>query len=108
VVNGIDIRVFRLKYGPYFVEDPATGEKINRHQNIQNLGFLFTVNGLKIFHCGDSNPSCISDYKNLRLDKENIDIAFLGRGFMWSADCEEIDIVRDFINPKHYSNAHKS
>ena len=101
VVNGIDVRVFRLIHGPYFIEDPETGEKINRHQNIQNLGFLFNINGVKIFHSGDSHPSCVSDYENFRLDKENIDIVFLGRGFMWSADCEGIDIIRDYINPKH-------
>jgi L-ascorbate metabolism protein UlaG (beta-lactamase superfamily) len=52
------------------------------NRNVENLGFLFNINGVKIFHCGDSEPSCISDYENFRLDKENIDIAFLGRGFI--------------------------
>jgi len=101
VINGIDIKVFRLKHGPYYVENPETGEKINKHQNIQNLGFLFNINGVKIFHGGDSSPSCISDYENFRLDNENIDIAFLGRGFMWTTDCKGIEILRNYINPKH-------
>lgn len=101
VINGIGVKVFRLKHAPYYVENPETGEKINRHQNIQNLGFLFNINGVKIFHCGDSNQSCISDYENFRLDKENIDIAFLGYGFMERPDSEGIDIIRDYINPKH-------
>lgn len=101
VINGINIRVFRLKHGPYYTTDPETGEKINRHRNIQNIGFLFNINGVKILHCGDSNPSGISDYKHFRLDKENIDIAFLGSGFIWSSDCEGIDIIRDYIRPKH-------
>lgn len=100
-INGIDIRVSRLNHGPYYVDDPKTGKKVNRHRNMQNLGFLFTINGIKIFHCGDSGPSCISDYEHFRLDKKNIDIAFLGRGFMWSPECEGIDIIRDYINPKH-------
>lgn len=101
VINGIDVRVFRLMHGPYYIEDPETGKRINRHQNIQNLGFLFTIDGVKIFHAGDSSPSCISDYEHFRLDKEKIDIAFLGRGFMWSSDCEGIDVIRKYINPKH-------
>ena len=101
VINGINVRVLRLAHGPYYVENPETGEKINKHQNIQNLGFLFNINGVKIFHCGDSSPSCISDYENFRLDKENIDIAFLGRGFMWNTDCKGIEILRNYINPKH-------
>jgi L-ascorbate metabolism protein UlaG (beta-lactamase superfamily) len=101
VINGIDVKVFRLKHGPYYVKNPETGERINRHRNVENLGFLFNINGVKIFHCGDSDPSCISDYENFCLDKENIDIAFLGRGFIWSSDCDGIDIIRDYINPKH-------
>lgn len=100
-INGIDIRVYRLIHGPYYVEDPKTGKKVNRHRNMQNLGFLFTIKGIKIFHCGDSSPSCVSDYKHFRLDKENIDIAFLGRGFMWSPECEGLDIIRDYLNPKN-------
>lgn len=101
VINGIDIKVFRLEHGPYYVKNPETGEKINKHQNTQNLGFLFNINGVKIFHGGDSSPSCISDYENFRLDNENIDIAFLGRGFMWDTDCKGIEILRNYINPKH-------
>lgn len=101
VVNGIELRVIRLIHGPYYVFDSVTGERINLHQKIQNLGFIININGVKIFHCGDSNASCISDYKHFRLDKENIDIAFLGRGFMWKPDCDGIDVIRDYIKPKH-------
>jgi len=82
VVNGIEMRVFRLNHGPYYEEDPETGEKINRHRNVQNLGFLFHLDGIKIFHGGDSSPAWKSDFEHFRLDKENIDIAFLGRAFI--------------------------
>lgn len=101
LINGIEVRVYRLIHGPYYVDDPKTGKKINRHRNIQNLGFLMNVNGVKIFHCGDSSPACKSDYEHFRLDNEKIDIAFLGRGFMWSADCKGIDIIRKYIKPEH-------
>lgn len=100
-INEIGIRVYRLIHGPYYVYDTLSGTRINRHQNIQNLGFLFNINGIKIFHCGDSDPSCISDYKSFHLDKEKIDIAFIGSDFMSAPECEGIDILRDYINPKH-------
>lgn len=66
-----------------------------------NLYFLFSINGVKIFLCGDSNPAGISDYKHFCLDKENIDIAFIGRGLILSTDCERIDITKDYIHSKH-------
>jgi len=101
VINGIGIKVFRLKHGPHYIVDAETGEKINRHKNTQNLGFLFDINGVKIFHSGGSNPSCISDYEHFHLEKENIDIAFLGRDFIWNLDSEVDNVVRDYLNPKH-------
>lgn len=100
-INDIKVRVYRLMHGPYFDTDPKTGEKKNRHQNIQNLGFLFNIDGVKIFHAGDSNPYGIKDYEHFRLDKENIDIAFLSRGFMWKTDFPGIDILRNYIKAKH-------
>ena len=45
-INGISVRVYRLAHGPYYTEDSLTGEKINRHQNVQNVGFLFNIDGV--------------------------------------------------------------
>lgn len=101
IINGIEITVYRLIHGPYYVNDPETGKRINRHRYIQNLGFLFNINGVKIFHCGDSNSDAILEYEYFRLDKEGIDIAFLGREFMWSNDCAGIEIIKNYIKPKH-------
>ena len=100
-INGIGARVYRLAHGPYYTEDSLTGEKIDRHQNVQNVGFLFNINGVKIFHSGDSNEDGIAEYEHFRLDKENIDIAFLGRGFIWESNCKGIELVKNYINPKH-------
>ena len=100
-INGIDVRVYRLAHGPYYTEDSLTGEKINRHQNVQNVGFLFTIDGVKIFHSGDSNEDGIAEYEHFRLDKENIEIAFLGRGFIWEPNCKGIELVKNYIKAKH-------
>lgn len=101
IINGIEIRVYRLIHGPYYVNDPEARKRINRHQNIQNLGYLFNINGIKIFHCGDSNSASNLDYECFRLDKENIDIAFLDCEFMWSKDCIGIEVIKNYIKPKH-------
>jgi L-ascorbate metabolism protein UlaG (beta-lactamase superfamily) len=101
VVNGIDVRVFRLQHGPFYVDDPETGKSVNKHQNVQNLGFLLNINGVKIFHCGDSSPTCMSDYEHFGLGQEEIDIAFLGRGFVVANDVEGVNLLKQYINPKH-------
>lgn len=100
-INGIGVRVYRIAHGPYYTEDPKTGEKMNVHQNVQNVGFLFNIDGVKIFHSGDSNEDGIADYERFRLDKENIDVAFLGRGFIWEPNCKGIELVKKYINAKH-------
>ena len=101
VVNGIGVRVYRLIHGPYYEVDPGTGEKRDRHRNVQNLGFLFDIDGVKIFHCGDSGPSCREDYEHFRLDKESIDVAFMGRGFLWSAEGPGPQILEELIDADH-------
>lgn len=101
VINEIGVRVYRLAHGPYMVEDPETGKSVNRHRNIQNLGFLFNLEGVKVFHCGDSSPRCMDDYEHFRLEQEDIDIALLGRGFLASTNGFGIDIIRNLIQPGH-------
>jgi L-ascorbate metabolism protein UlaG (beta-lactamase superfamily) len=100
-INGVGVRVYRLAHGPYYTDDTLTGEKINRHQNVQNVGFLFNIDGVKIFHSGDSNEDGIAEYEHFRLDKENIDIAFLGRGFIWESNCKGIELLKNYIKAKH-------
>lgn len=75
LINDLGVRVYRLVHGPYLVKDPTAGKTINRHRDIQNLGFLFNVGAVKIFHCGDSSPRCMEDYEHFRLDREGIDVA---------------------------------
>lgn len=101
VIHDIGVRVYRLVHGPYLVEDPNTGLSIDRHQNIQNLGFLFNVGGVKVFHCGDSSPRCIEDYEHFRLDREGIDIAIMGRGFLASTTGLGVEILRDLVKADH-------
>ena len=43
----------------------------------QNLGYLFTVGGLRFFHNGDCASTNILDYQALNLAAENIDVAMV-------------------------------
>ena len=54
----------------------------NDARDIQNLGFIFTVGGFKLFHSGDANAADVSAYKSLNLADENIDVAFLPYWFL--------------------------
>lgn len=78
-VNGMDIKVWRLKHSSYYLVDEETGRKYNRHKNVQNLGFMINIENKKIFHGGD----WISDdsrRKTNPLQEEKMDIAFLDIG----------------------------
>ena len=91
VVSGIPIRVMRLEHSHYMEEDPNTGTMRNRHRDVENLGYLLDIDGLRIFHCGDTNPLN---------DEESIDIAFLERMFV-AYGKEGTDIINNYIQPDY-------
>mgnify|MGYP006278793741 CR=1 FL=1 len=99
-INGIELTIYRLRHSAYYEENPQTGQEFNRHENVQNLGFLLDINGIKIFHCGDSSPRWINEYQHFRIDRENIDIAFLDRAFIVKKG-QGLDIIKKYINPQN-------
>ena len=101
MINGTEIKVFRLEHSHYYEQDEKTGEKINIHRNTENIGFLFKADGIKIFHCGDSNPMNDEEYKNFNLANEQINIAFLERLFMYHITAKGIEIIENYINPEY-------
>lgn len=96
-INGIKLVVLRFQHVSYFVTDEQTGEKVDRHKNIQNLGFVINLGNYKILHTGDSFLQNIEEYKSYRLDKEQIDIAFLALFF----DPLKIEAVNNYIKPQN-------
>jgi len=99
VISEIPIRVMRFEHSHYMEEDSITGKKINRHRNVENLGYLFTVDGITMFHCGDTNPLNEKEYSTFSLNKEEIDVAFLERLF-YARGAEGMDIINNYITPK--------
>ena len=99
-VNGIKLLVLRFQHSSYFATDVETGKEVDRHKNIQNLGFMINLGNYKILHIGDSFLQNIDEYKAYRLDKEKIDIAFL------LFDPLRIEAVKTYIKPKNIIMMH--
>lgn len=98
-VLNIPIRVMRLEHSLNMVNDSLTGLKINKHKNVENLGFLFTINGFKIFHSGDTNPLNEEEYIKFSIQDEGIELAFLERMF-YAYGKPGIDVIEKYIKPK--------
>jgi L-ascorbate metabolism protein UlaG (beta-lactamase superfamily) len=100
MLAGISIRVLRLEHSHYMEEDSTSGEMKNRHRDIENLGFLFNIDGVKIFHCGDTNPLNQEEYSTYALHKDSIDLAFLERMFV-GRGAEGMAMINDYIQPSY-------
>ncbi len=100
VVSNIPVRVLRFEHSHYMEKDSITGVEINRHRNVENIGYLFNINGVKIFHCGDTNPFNEKEYTTYSLNSEEVDIAFLERMF-FSAGETGVKIINDDIMPEN-------
>lgn len=99
-INGIRLLVLRFQHSSYFVTDEQTGKKVDRHKNIQNLGYMINIGNYKILHTGDSFLQNIDEYKAYRLDKEKIDIAF----FLITPPI--IEVVKNYIKPQNIIMMH--
>lgn len=78
-IDGVKILVWRLVHSAYYIEDEETKKKINKHENVQNLGFTIEIDRKKIFHGGDWEYDSPGNTIN-PLDHEKMDVAFLGIG----------------------------
>jgi L-ascorbate metabolism protein UlaG (beta-lactamase superfamily) len=89
-IEGIDLQVFRLPHSAYMDTDPETGEERNRHAHVENLIYLFEVDGVSVMHVGDAvlsqNPEFFDDG---HFAKRKIDILFL-EFFDWSDETRAI------------------
>ncbi|MBP1631366.1 MAG: hypothetical protein H6Q15_2259 [Bacteroidetes bacterium] len=98
-IKNINIRILRLEHSHYYIQDEVTGLKVNKHENIENIGFVINVGGINLFHCGDANPWKEEEYRIFNLNKERIDIALLENLFM--NDSQTKEILNNYINPKN-------
>jgi L-ascorbate metabolism protein UlaG (beta-lactamase superfamily) len=83
-LNGIEMEIVRLQHD-------------NRPQ-IQNLGFILTMDGVTILHVGDNTAANREEFEGYLLNNRGIDIAFLNHYGHWSTE-EERALSKEFIDP---------
>ncbi|MBT3754706.1 MAG: hypothetical protein HOB92_04455 [Candidatus Cloacimonetes bacterium] len=101
--SGIDVKVFRLRH--------ADGNGTSK-----NLGFLFTIEGMNIFIGGDAcgnawEGSLVSgemEYDLSGIKNSTIDLAIINRGFLWGDNSPGIEIIKNYLKPKHIILGHFS
>ena len=101
VISGMNIRVIRLEHSHYEEVNPETGAVYNKHQNIENLGFVIEIDDTKLFHCGDTNPKNQNEYQTFQLQNEEIDIAFLERQFVNAYGSQCMKKINEMIAPEY-------
>ncbi len=47
-IGGIELEVYGMRHAPYLENG------VDRHRDVQNLGYLVTVGGVRVFHAGDA------------------------------------------------------
>lgn len=101
-LNNIRIKVMRLRHGD------SDGSE-------ENIGFLIKVGGFTIFHAGDSNgylnegntgKTPLEEYKSMGLENENIDVAIVGKWFLWENTSAGIEIVKQCLKPRNLVLCH--
>jgi len=65
---------------------------------IENIGYLVNLNGVKIFHSGDSSPDNLSKMKGICMNEMKIDIAFLTDFYGIGPGAK---ITNQFIHPRY-------
>lgn len=65
LVEGFEILAMHVKH-----------EKIE-NDHVENMSYLVSVNGVKLFHSGDTDPETLDDLKGINISDLGVDIAFL-------------------------------
>ena len=93
-----DITIHGIRVRSFFIQHDNRTE-------IENVGYLIDINGIKVFHSGDYNGSEITEFEKLALQKEKIDVAILNFYGFWSIE-EERTFTKKYINPKNIALMH--
>lgn len=65
------------------------------NDHVENMGYVVNMNGVKIFHSGDSKPETLDDIRGLRLADLGIDIAFLNDKYAVGRAAKETNEIVD-------------
>ncbi|MGF7139574.1 MBL fold metallo-hydrolase [Roseimarinus sediminis] len=65
LIEGFEILAMHVKH-----------EKIE-NDHVENMSYLVSINGVKLFHSGDTDPETLDDLKGINISDLGVDIAFL-------------------------------
>lgn len=71
----------RIIVGEYEIFACNIKHEKTENDHVENMAYLVNINGVKVFHSGDSDPSTLSDLRGLSLSDIGVDIAFLNDKF---------------------------
>ena len=97
--GNVSVRALGIPHGPYMVTDESTGERVNRHRNTENLGYVVSVGGFSFLHNGDANLLAAEEYCRFDLNPPGLDVAFLG-GLLWPPVEAGLETVRRCLSPR--------
>jgi len=103
LVDDINVKVLRLRHS-------------GRDGQNENLGFVIEIDGVKVFHSGDSGGKFrqgaafteIQEYDSIGIEEMEVDLAILNRSFLWNSDRPGLQILKDQMKPKHIILTHFS
>ena len=89
--DGVKIKFLGLRHGS------------ERWKDIQNLGHVIEIGGMKLLHIGDADMT-VENFATFNLAQEKIDIAFIPYWYLSSAEGRAL--VKEHFNPKHIIAVH--
>lgn len=103
--RSVKIRGFRVRGVPAYNVDKFRSPDVPYHPEGSGLGVIFSLDGLKFYHAGDTDP--IPEMEGLA--EENIDVTFLPVGGTYTMDQDEaleaVNMIQpDKVVPIHYGS----
>ena len=95
IIDMIPVKAFGLKHLSFYMDS------VDVEENMDNVGFLFAMDGIRIFHSGDIKINALRDYcaKNGKWT-DTIDVAFLYYE-LFESGASDVDYLVETLNPKY-------
>ncbi len=97
-IGEIGVRALRLRHSPYMVTDEKTGRQYNRHQDVENVGYVVRLGGHALLHIGDGVLYPGDEHCRFDLDSERLDLAFVG-DLLWEPTAQRAATIRRCLKP---------
>jgi L-ascorbate metabolism protein UlaG (beta-lactamase superfamily) len=105
-LGALEVDAWRLPHGSYLETDERTGQRRDRHRDVENLAFVLRVDGFTVLHSGDAGAEGLSGCSERPGWPQRIDLALLGRSLASDVHAPGIDVIADELRPRHVVLTH--